>query len=100
MENKTAKMEEEIRSLKKESLLKKIALDTTEERCNEQDEQVRKLEEDEINLRRETSDVQRELWDLKLPVKREAGQFSLFQKNHTLDNFSIASLPNLYFTDL
>ena len=41
MENKTAKMEEEIRSLRKESLLKKIALDTTEERCNEQNDEVR-----------------------------------------------------------
>ena len=41
MENKTAKMEEEIRSLKKESLLKKISLDTTEERCNEQNDEVR-----------------------------------------------------------
>ena len=41
MENKTAKMEEEIRSLKKESLIKKIALDTTEERCNEQNDEVR-----------------------------------------------------------
>lgn len=98
MENKTAKMEEEIRSLKKESLLKKIALDTTEERCNEQNDEVRQLEEDEINLRRQTSDVLREFWDLK--IKREADQLSLFQKNDPPDNFSVTSLPNLYFTDL
>lgn len=41
MENRTAKVEEEIQSLKRKSLFEKIALDTTEERCNALDEKVR-----------------------------------------------------------
>ncbi|KAL9987588.1 hypothetical protein ACROYT_G001924 [Oculina patagonica] len=93
-----AEIEEEVQALERKLFLEKIAVNVTEERCYFLDRNIRLLQNNEISLQRQRSVCEMDLAALKL--KQEACQFGQFLKANPVEEWTVCSLPNLYFTEL
>jgi len=93
-----AGMEEEVKALERKLFLEEIAVNITDERCNFLDRNFRLLHDNEISLHRQSSVCETDLAALKL--KQEACQFGHFLQANPVEEWTVCSLPNLYFRDL
>ncbi|KAL9987604.1 hypothetical protein ACROYT_G001941 [Oculina patagonica] len=93
-----AEMEEEVQVLERKLFLEEVAVNVTEERCYFLDRNFRLLQHNEISLQRQRSACEMDLAALKL--KQEACQFGQFLKANPVEEWTVCSLPNLYFTEL
>ncbi|XP_078363819.1 uncharacterized protein LOC144648039 isoform X2 [Oculina patagonica] len=93
-----AEMQEEVQALERKLFLEEIAVNVTEERCYFLDRNFRLLQNNEISLQRQKSVCEMDLAALKL--KQEACQFGQFLKANPVEEWTVCSLPNLYFREL
>ncbi|XP_078356918.1 uncharacterized protein LOC144641763 [Oculina patagonica] len=93
-----AEMEEEVQVLERKLFLEEVAVNVTEERCYFLDRNFRLLQNNEISLQRQRLMCEMDLAALKL--KQEACQFGQFLKANPVEEWTVCSLPNLYFTEL
>ncbi|CAH3110669.1 unnamed protein product [Porites lobata] len=95
-ECKTIEMTEEVEALERKLFLEETALDVTDERCNFLDRNLSLLQQNQLDLEYERPSRQKNLAALR--IKHEACQFNLYQKANPIEQWTVKSLPNLWFT--
>ncbi|XP_078356963.1 uncharacterized protein LOC144641811 [Oculina patagonica] len=89
-------IEEEVHVLERKLFHEEVAVNVTEERCYFLDRNFKLLQRNEISLQRQRSVCEMDLAALKL--KQEACRFGQFLKTNPVEEWTICSLPNHYFT--